>query len=532
MRPQAGLRTVRSMENTSLAENSKGLQRESRKIFSGGITPSKIYKATWIVVSLLVTLVWTPGLVRSFWVDEAGTYWMTHNGPIAAIRSTWHWPGQSVLYAFIASFFTMHSGPIREFVLRVPTLIGITAAAYFLYRLAESAIGKDAGTIAAIVFLFHPTTFQLGIQARPYGLAMAAVTASCWTLYEWVETRHRRFLLGYIVASALVIYLQYFFAVVFIAHIAYLLYVFVIEHRGWRWREIMAVYLAVAALVTPLLPHMRLLLREKNSLVYVAPPTIYELGDTFLTSFIVWGFFLAALLVQFFLPESSRRPRALARSFFVLLLFWWLAAPVLFFAASVTSPMRIFVDRYMASSIPAQALLIGYAGYAVFGALAGRVWVLLAVLLTTASPMAILAGRNPGFRELMPFMRIIRQESISKTPPVFFPSGVSEGSFQDWRSGLREDSHLFAPFVAYPMKNKLLPLPHKLNEDAKRYVSQELQTELATETEVLFVGMDDDPAFSRWMIARMKDAGFDDTVKRTNLYHIIIFKRAPAQKPL
>src|SRR3954447_15251001 len=140
------------MENTFVTENPKGLPSESRTILSDVITPSKIYKATWIIVILLATILWTPRLFRSFWLDEAGTYWMSHNGPIAAIRSTWHWPAQSVLYAFITSFFTVHSGPMREFLLRLPTLIGIAAGAYFVFRLAERAIGKDAGTIAAVVF--------------------------------------------------------------------------------------------------------------------------------------------------------------------------------------------------------------------------------------------------------------------------------------------------------------------------------------------------------------------------------------------
>src|SRR4051812_31507975 len=76
----------------------------------------------WTVLGVLVSLVWGPRLLRSFWVDEAGTYWMAYKGPLLAIQRTWHWPGQSILYSFIESFFVVRSGALREMVLRIPSL--------------------------------------------------------------------------------------------------------------------------------------------------------------------------------------------------------------------------------------------------------------------------------------------------------------------------------------------------------------------------------------------------------------------------
>src|SRR5947199_9912998 len=87
----------------------------------------------WTVLGILVLLVWGPRLLRSFWVDEAGTYWMAYKGPLVAIQRTWHWPGQSILYSLLESFFAVRSGPLREIVLRIPSLIGIAIAAYFQY---------------------------------------------------------------------------------------------------------------------------------------------------------------------------------------------------------------------------------------------------------------------------------------------------------------------------------------------------------------------------------------------------------------
>jgi hypothetical protein len=84
-------------------------------------------------------------LTRSFWVDEAGTFWMVHEGAIRAVQKTWHWPGQSILYSVIASFFCFDGSPWRDALLRIPSLVGIAAAGYFLYRIAERRIGDRAG---------------------------------------------------------------------------------------------------------------------------------------------------------------------------------------------------------------------------------------------------------------------------------------------------------------------------------------------------------------------------------------------------
>ena len=166
-----------------------------------------------IAAGILFLAVWIPRLLRSLWVDEAGVYWMGHEGLIRAVQKTWHWPGQSILYSVIASLFCFEGSPFRDTLLRLPSVIGLAFAAYFVYRIGEKRIAEYAGLAAAILFVFHPNVIDLASVARPYALAMAAVSASCWALDEWVASRSRKHLLYYVVASILVIYLHYFFAV-------------------------------------------------------------------------------------------------------------------------------------------------------------------------------------------------------------------------------------------------------------------------------------------------------------------------------
>ncbi len=477
----------------------------------------------WLIFFLLLCLILGPRLFRSFWVDEAGTFWMAHDGPIAAIQHTWHWPGQSVLFAFISSFFALSGGPLREFVLRVPALFGLLASFYFIYRLAEAIIGKGSGLIASVIFAFHPIILQMGVQARPYSLALAAVTGSCWALYEWVEARERRFLVGYVIASTLIIYLHYFFTFLFVCQALYLLYVFGIERRLTRWLEILGAGIAVGLLALPLWPHMRLLLHEAHTLPFMGPPNVSQLADFLLPSLVTFGVFAAALLVQFIFPNSLRSPHALQRASLVFLSCWWLLGPLVFFAASTATPMRIFLPRYLAFSIPAQSLLIAHAGFSIFGVRIARIWILAAVLLSTGSPLSILTARHVVLEELRQFLQIIQQESVSKTPPVFYSSPLPESNFYNWQSGLAKDNYLYAPFVAYPVKNKLLPLPYRLTDEVKAHISELLQSELTQEPEVIFVTHES--GWNPWFIARMKEAGFNSEVLQPNAYSIIIFRR-------
>jgi hypothetical protein len=483
-------------------------------------------RAWWIALATVILLVWGPRLGRSFWVDEAGTWWMAHDGPIAAIQKTWHWPGQSLLYSVIASLFCLQTGPFREFVLRMPSLFGIGVACYFLYRLAEKAIGRGAGFITLVLFTLNPVIYYTGTEARPYGLALGAVAASCWALYNWVETRNRRYLPAYLIASTLILYLHYLFLGIFLVQAVYLAYVFVVERRIAKWQHIVGVYAAMLAFALPLLPHLRLLLREGRTLPFLsASPTLFEFVVWTLPPFVIFGLFIAALLVQMAFLNRARQSSAPDRATLLFLSAWLLLVPALYLIVSMKTRTVVFVDRYMSFSLEALALLLAAAGYMFFGARRGRIWVTAGVLLTTASPIVMLNAWKPGHDDLMPFMRVIQSESkTNPPPPVLFRSELPESNSKNWRSGLQGDNHLYAPFVVYPMPNQLIPLPFHFTKEVKAYISDKLDSELRNAPKVIFVTHD--ISWNPWIVKRMGEAGFVGVRKeQPNYFTVIVFER-------
>jgi hypothetical protein len=283
-------------------------------------------RALPVAIAILFAAVWGPRLVRSFWVDEAGTYWMAHEGLIRAIEKTWHWPGQSVLYSAIASFFCFGGPPLRDVLLRVPSLAGIAAAAYFVYRIAERRIGDRAGLVAVILFLFHPGVIDDGFLARPYALAMAAVAASFWALDEWEISRGRRHLLCYATASILVIYLHYFFAVILGIQGLYILFVFFVEGRRQRAGETILAGAGIVLSVVPLIPHLQLLVGQRHVLPFTGPPSRVDLAASLAPPLLIAGMLIAGSLLSLVWPAQRRGRMRLDKRFLLLLTAWWLLA--------------------------------------------------------------------------------------------------------------------------------------------------------------------------------------------------------------
>jgi hypothetical protein len=474
-----------------------------------------------IIIGLLAAVVWIPLLRRSFWIDEACTFWMAHEGVARAIQKTWHWPGQSPLYSAIASLFCFNGSSFRDALLRIPSLFGIAIATYFLYQLAEKRIARGAGVVATILFLFNPSLVSVGYQARPYGLAIAAVIASCWALCEWVETRSRIDLLWYVVASTFVIYLHYIFTFVFAVQGLYLAYVFLIDRRRSRWVEMACAGFLTILLAIPLVPHIKLMLNERHALSFQEVPHLFELTDFLLSSVLVAGLVIVGYLLPKLYPNLVGQQLKMPPSTLFFLMSWWLLIPFIFFAISRFTSTRPFVPRYLIFTLPAQALLLAYAGVCLFGFAGARLWAVLAVLLFAANPLVIISTGTAA-NTLLPVTQFIRSRPAD---PVFFPSLLYESQFYDWRAGNQPGSYLMAPLVAYPVRNPVFPLPGTPTYDVKDYISGIIDSQLGGAQEVMFVVSTDrwEDFVSDWVTERMHVAGFQVAIHKEGSFIVYVF---------
>lgn len=469
---------------------------------------------------LLAVPAYWPRLLRSFWVDEAGSYSMAREGFFAGIERAAGYNGQSMLYAAVASWFCVPEGPWMEPLLRAPSLIGIGLMLFFTAKLASRVLGAAGGLCAFTLLLFHPMTLEVFVQARSYGLAGAAVAGSYWLLYEWVVRRRWGWAAGYGLAVAFVWYLHYLYVLALGAQLLYLGWVFFGERRRERWGQIVTALAGAGLLVVPLLAQFLRTAGQVKVLSYEARPDLISLAMA-LAPLPLSGVAVALLVAGslFFRERGGKWPELGVLSLWAG---WWVLTPFLFFVASQGETIRLFVTRYLGSSTVALAFLLAAAAVALFPARAVSSGAIL-VALALGGPVGWWMAQQPTGLEAKPMVEILRKITPENPPPVFFHSLLTESNTLPWRKGL-EGSYAFNELVAYPIPNRVYGLPIRMDADVEYHIKGILDGELAGAPVVVFVKVGPLAPFE---IREMTDRGYRVELTARNYYTVGIFRRNP-----
>jgi hypothetical protein len=171
------------------------------------------------------------------------------------------------------------------------------------------------------------------------------------------------------------------------------------------------------------------------------------------------------------------------------------------------SSITVFVERYIAFSVPAACLLIAYASTAVFSGVQRRQWLWITAALVALNPLMLKRFIRVGAEEYGPAIRIINGLSDSGRVPVFVRSPLIESNYQNWQAGVTQDSYLFAPVVAYPLLSRVVPLPNSLDMPAREFVVKAMSTYLGSEKKLLMLGHWDDHMLP-WISDYMRTHGY------------------------
>src|SRR3982751_5778535 len=91
-----------------------------------------------------------------------------------------------------------------------------------LYRFGEELFDREAGLLAAGLFVAFPPIVAAAHDARPYAFALLAATCATWMLVRWARRARTADLSLYVVAAAAMVYFQYLFGAVIVAHAVWL----------------------------------------------------------------------------------------------------------------------------------------------------------------------------------------------------------------------------------------------------------------------------------------------------------------------
>lgn len=473
----------------------------------------------WLYPALLcaaVLVYWLPRLFRGFWIDEAGAYWVAHSG----WNNVWHtiqiWPTQSILYAYLTTFFAS-SGLYKETLLRAPSVAGMFLAAWALYHLTEKIAGPGSGWTAAIPFVCAGAIVDMATNARPYALGLGVILISFWSLRECLHGNRTKWFVVYCVSSALIVHFHYPFAFVFVVQAVYIM----AARRSGRRLLKARIAIAVSAIVAggaPLIWPFLTLAHASSRWKTAALPT----AATFLSFFPLQVLFPAALGLGLFLllhREWFRAVRPLASDDLVLLLAWLLLGPVVFFVIARTGSYAIFATRFLIYALPPFFILLAWCMRQI-GNQRARFVLVFAIALSAALYVPQMAVTHEWRTPLAAAGNVAGIDT-----PILLRSGFVESAIFDWKSEPNPATHLFAPLVAYPVRNEIIPIPFFTDAPAEQYLEQQIQRRGAVQHRFCLLaetGSDILLTLPAWFRAH----GYTSTTKEIGGFALILFSRS------
>lgn len=473
----------------------------------------------WLALGLCLAafvVTWLPRLFWGLWTDEAATFWMACEGWQESIRRVALFPGQSNLYSLIESFVTW-KGPWQEPLMRLPSVLAMAVAAWFLKRISEVLIHPDAGWLTIVLFFCAPDIVSLGTSARPYAIALAASLASFWYLLEWLRAPKHSTLLMYLAASVLTLQLHYFFGFIFVVQAIYL----AVCKRNGRpvgWALPVAAAIVIPASLIPLVRHLLYTAGEIKTFSFPTPPTFLQLLQMCFQPMLLIAIGLGLLLIAIQSRLTSWRRVQIRPDSVYLLGAWLLLGPIFFFAASRLTQQPFFATRYQLWAEPAFLLLAVWI-IAGFPDASRRVMLVAFFAATVLHPGILLQSWRNSENSWREPLAMIRAKSNGEAPQVFITSGQSESGSMTWQTFVPATHRMFAPLTAYPLPNPTIPLPYQFGPDVKTFIQDTPKQRQC----FLLAAADSD--LGPWMKSYMEQQGYLASVLPVNDYVVMHFQR-------
>ncbi len=294
-----------------------------------------------------------------------------------------------------------------ELVTRLPSAVGMAAAAAAIFGLGQRLVSTRAGLAASLVFALVPSVSVYGQTARPYGLATGLAAIASYLLIRAIHAaesgqRIRWWLTAYGVCIGVLGYIHLFGLLILAAHLFPAVRTWWRNRRtkpagrltvGWRF----AVGWLIAAVVGGAVvePVIQLGSEQRGvSMAWAKAPWLssvrglVSLIGTRPMADVAFLAVVCSVAVSAALGWSRLRA-AWPADLIVLCLPWVVLPPAILIAASTITPLYVF--RYVMFCVPAVALLVG-AGLAALGWVAGTA--VLAVLAVLAAP-SLASVRTP-----------------------------------------------------------------------------------------------------------------------------------------
>lgn len=452
---------------------------------------------------LCVARMWVMPLGSSFWVDEAETAFIVHHGVnhpslaviAPAIQSVYYWLPRASEAVFGFS----------EAAERLPSLIALAIALFFIGRIANRLIHPEAGWFAVFACLTLRVFNYEAADARAYALGTCVAAASLWLLIRWLDSGKWLDGILFLAAGALLwrvhlVYWPFYFV--------YAIYFLARSDRKASWMQAIAISAGLVLALLPVASSALAMSRDAAQHVFAPLPSWSEFGETFKIR-LVAGCGLAAFLYAR-LRRAPRIDSVPAFSAIALIAGWWLVQPVGLFAYSHLSGVSVFTTRYVSIALPGAALS---ATAAVAFFVPKSLWKPAAMVMGIA---ALVFGGQ--WRELWPPHHnsdwrgaALAANALALVPstPVLVVSPFVEAKPPVWSPDYPLPGYLYSQLDVYPINAKPYLLPYGDSPTGKLYAETLTQGTLPAAGKFLIHGPAADVArWREWFAARPEFAGW------------------------
>jgi mannosyltransferase len=336
--------------------------------------------------------------VPSYWRDEAATLAAVKRpfgdmiqmlGNVDAVHGAYY----MLMWVVVRLFGT------GEFALRLPSAIAMAVAAGFVAALGRRLVSPRAGLAAGVLFAVVPDISLYGQDARSYAMVTAMATIASYVLIRALGAWHghqRRWWIIYAISVALLGILNIFGLLLVAAHGVTILLRMIRPEPGQSRRALLLRWLAAAcAGLLVASPLIVLGWRQRGQLSWLTAPgyagltSVTKLIGPPAMSLTVLAALVAGIVVTVIRAPERKLPAWLS-SLPGLCLPWLILPPAILLIGSAVTPVYNF--RYILFCVPA-AVLLGGAGLAALGRIAGTVALVLVAVLSLNSQVFF---RTPG----------------------------------------------------------------------------------------------------------------------------------------
>ena len=446
---------------------------------------------------------WLPQLGSSLWLDETGTVWLTEGSVADIVSRSRHYQGGSPLF-LVVEWAVRGVAGLEEVALRLPSVAGMGAAALFVYALGARLCDRWAGALAAGFFVCLPSIAFAASDARPYAMALAALSGSALALVRWMDSRRLRDGAVYAAAVAATALLHYLFLIALTAQLVF------VVHRiraGYRTdaRTVVPVAGLLVLFLLPAVPTFLRVLGDRGLFSNPFPSSVGGIVTFLVPPSLVYPLALvcgvAVVLAGIRKSPSGYSPAAVP--FFVA----WAAVPlVALHEVSARTGTNVFVPRYALMAVPGIALLAGA------GLRRLRHEILQAAVLGIACVLAMRYFPSTTHTDEDWRAAAAAERDLVDDPstPVLIFSGFIEASRLEWLNDPERADYLNAPAAMYEMEGRLRPAPFSLDATGTAYMDRVAREELLQAEQFVLVTRAADPV-KPWLDPLAAEAGYTTT---------------------